>query len=47
MRDTLPKVSEEDAVTVGQVTPFHSHNSVNFHRHLLHSIIHLLLFGVG
>ena len=46
MRDIPTRVSEEQLPWV-QVTPYHSHNSVNLPRHLLHSALHMLLGGVG
>ena len=45
MCDIPPRVSEELLPWV-QVTPYHPRNSVNLPRHLLHSILYLLL-GVG
>ena len=43
MRDIPPRVSEEQLPWV-QLTPYHSPNSVNLNRHVLHSTL-LLLFG--
>ena len=43
----IPPIATEGQLPWVQVTPYHPHNSVNLPRHILHSILHLLLGGDG